>query len=226
MYMETLDSVISRERFVDAQRKKKEEDFKYQTNQRLQKLGFSMDELSKSFDRLEATQMLDRNCLNSQMDKVKQETISNLEEFRQELGDIITAMNKMSDEISRCKAALHDSISKSDLQEKISLINAEIMQIRRENGLLRSEIYSLINIQTANFEKKVKDSKEEILAIPSEIPPLRKLLDQKIEICELNGQNSMLRSSNNERSIQLLEKKIENIYQLIKKIDITSQENK
>jgi len=83
-----------------------------------------------------------------------------------------------------------------------------------------------LNRFTQEVDNNLKVNKEEILSIPSELPHLKKMLDQRIELVELNGQNAVLRSSNNERQILLVERKIENIYQLVKKLDITNQESR
>lgn len=109
--------------------------------------------------------------------------------------------------------------------ERINRILCERMdRLEKDRGVIRKEVNEQIERRYADFQTKLEANKQEIISRPSEIPDLRRLIDQKIELIELNGQNAVLRSANNEKQIMLVERKIENIYQLIKRIDINKQE--
>ena len=61
-------------------------------------------------------------------------------------------------------------------------------------------------------------------SIPSEASEIKKHLEEKIDVVSLDGSNALLRSSNCEKHLNLIEKKIECIMLLIKKIDLNQQE--
>lgn len=217
---------IQKREYHEAQQLKAEVDFKYQTNQRIQNLQFAMDSLSKSLEESIADQgSLEVSC-NTQISEVMNATMSSLKEFRQELGNIFTELENNKLWMKQVRAEIEDCVRISAFNEKIAHLHECIKILRMEKDSMRKEFNSLMDRLKLDFESKIKAQKEEILAIPSEIPDLRKLMDQKIELVELNGQNAVLRSSNNERQIMFVERKIENIYQLLKQLDINKQESK
>ena len=89
---------------------------------------------------------------------------------------------------------------------------------------MHREYNGLIDRFKLDVTNQIKSLREELISRPTGLPELQKLLESKIELVELNGQNAVLRSSNNEKQILLIERKIENIYQLIKRLDLNKQE--
>lgn len=217
---------IPNKEYYEAQQIKAEEDFKYHTNQRIQNLQFAIDMINKSLALFVAAQDSDKNCVDTQIAKVMETTMSSLKEFRQELGDMATQMTNTNNWIRQIRSEIEGCVKTSQFNEKISHLHDCINRLNSEKDAMRKEFNGLIDRLKLDFENRLKAQKEEILAIPSEIPDLKKLMDQKLELVELNGQNGVLRSSNNERQIMLLERKIENIYQLFKQLDINKQESK
>lgn len=217
---------IQKREFHEAQQMKAEEDFKYHTNQRIQNLQFAIDMINKSLASCVAAQGSDKNCVDTQIAEVMNATMSSLKEFRQELGDMATQMTNTNNWIRQVRSEIEDCVETSHFNEKISHLHDCIKKLHSEKDSMRKEFNGLIDRLKSDFENRLKAQKEEILAMPSEVPNLRKLMDQKIELVELNGQNAVLRSSNNEKQIMLVERKIENLYQLIKKLDLNIQEDK
>lgn len=217
---------IQKREFHEAQQMKAEEDFKYHTNQRIQNLQFAIDMINKSLASCVAAQGSDKNCVDTQIAEVMNATMSSLKEFRQELGDMATQMTNTNNWIRQVRSEIEGCVETSTFNEKISHLHDCIKKLHSEKDSMRKEFNGLIDRLKSDFENRLKAQKEEILAMPSEVPNLRKLMDQKIELVELNGQNAVLRSSNNEKQIMLVERKIENLYQLIKKFDLNIKEDK
>ncbi len=217
---------LQKKEYEDLQQKKADEDFKYNTNQRIQNLQFAIEMINKSLAGMVALHGSDKNCVDTQISQVMEATMSSLKEFRQELGDMASEMDSMKSVMIELKKTVQDLVPISMLNEKISRLEETIQQVRREKEALRKDFKDQLQHQFSHFCDLLKSLKTEILNAPSEIPAMKKLFDQKLEIVELNGQNAVLRSSNNERQLQLIEKKIENIYQLLKRIEITHQESK
>lgn len=217
---------ISKEEYQKIQAVKEEEDFKFSTNQRVQNMLISLNNLEKKLYDLESLQGSDTTDLSSQILEVMNSTMSSLKEFRQVLGDFKTDMDshisftkKIHLELSRC-------VRTETFEAELKEINGFFKEILREKESMKKEINSLIERQKTELIAKMDATKTEIIAIPSELPAFKHLMDQKLELVELNGQNSVLRSANNEKHIMLVERKIENLYQLVKKIDLSIGENK
>lgn len=212
--------------YQQVQQLKAEETFKFDTNQRLQNLQFAMDKLSGALSEAVANQGSDKKDCDIEIENVMQSCMSSLKEFRGELNQMFNDINNVKSWVKQTRSEVEDCVETSNFNEKISHLHDCIKKLHTEKDSMRKEFNGLLDRQKCDFEAKLKALKEEILAIPSEVPNLRKVVDQKIELVELNGQNAVLRSSNNENKIMLVERKIENIYQLIKKIEITMQGDK
>ncbi len=153
-------------------------------------------------------------------------TLSSLKDFRQELGDISTILENNKRWIRQVRSEIEDCVDLSTFNEKISALHDCIKSLQEEKISMRIEFNGLIDRIKLDFENKLKNQRQEILSIPSEVPNIKKEMDQKIELVELNGQNAVIRSSNNEKQILLVERKIENLYQLIKRLEIAKEESK
>ncbi len=215
---------IQKEKYMEAQRLKAEEDFKYSTSQELQTLRVKMAGLQEDITRLEGEKGSDKKAMEIQLDQVMEACMSSLKEFRQELGDRDTNITHANNLIKKLSSAVEESVHTSTFNEKFSRLEEVISKLHRERESMKQDSKAAIERLRVELDSKLKTQKEEILAIPSEVPHLKKLMDQKLELVELNGQNAVLRSSNNERQIMLVERKIENIYQLVKQLDISKQE--
>ncbi len=217
---------MKKQDYVEMQDLIAEKDFKFQVNHRIQSLEFAIDDLSKSLEKSIADQGSVKLSCSTQIQDVVNLTTSSLKEFRHQIGDIYTEFAARERWFKQMKDTVDKKIDSSSACEKISRSDEAIQQVRLENELMLKEFTNLIERLKADFTEKLKEQKQEILSIPSQIPSLKKDIEKQIELIELNGQNSLLRSSNNEKQIMLVERKIDNLYQLIKKIEISLQEGK
>ncbi len=217
---------LPKKEYQEIQQNRSEEDFKYDTNQRIQKLQFAIDEINKSLMESIALQGSEKKENDIQLHYVMESVMLSLKEFRQQLGDFAYESNACREVLRQMKENLNDYVHVKVFNERISRLEESISQLSKDKDSVRKDFTGLIERFKSDCDTKIKTQKEEILSIPSEIPAIKKDINQKIELVELNGQNAALRSSNNEKQIMLVERKIENLYQLIKKIDISIQEDK
>lgn len=215
---------MSREQFQKTQTIKEDEDFKFNTNQRIQNLQFAIDMINKALSDSIANQGSQKVYCDNIVNNIGVSLAESLRKFSQQLDDFRVSVKIYSSVTACVSEEVKECVSLSSFKEKISLLEGLIEKLHRDREELRKEFKEANHRLSQEFDGKLKAQKTEILNMPSEIPAMRKLFDQKLEIVELNGQNAILRSSNNERQLTLIEKKIENIYQLMKKFDLTKQE--
>ncbi len=216
---------IEKKHYQEKQSVKEDEEFKFNTNQGLQNLRFDIEKLQDGLNKLIDQQGSFRVQISGQLESDLTMKESKLSSFRQELGDACTEVKRLNKNMSDLDAQVKERVTMEYFTYHLEDLCSCIEQLNLEISKARIEGNGLIERLKLDFSSQLKQLKEEILAIPSEIPDLRKLLDEKIELVELNSQNVVLRSANNERNILLVERKIENIYQLLKKIDLNRQES-
>lgn len=211
---------IDKKEYIDSQKLKSEDDFRFTTNQRIQNLQFAIDMINDSLSKSIAEQGSLSTLCKTQINEILNTTITSLNQFKQSLGDIYTEFSKSERYMNHLNHQLNQMVDVSTFNEKISQLNDQIKSLHIVNDSMKRDFKDMIDQLKSEFQTKLKSLKEEIISIPSELPKLQKEVDQKIELVELNGQNAVLRSSNNEKQIMLVERKIENIYQLIKKLEL------
>lgn len=215
---------ISQEEYKKAQESLHNEKFHFDTNQRFQNLQFQMNDLKKNIQDILSTQGSDKRSIDTQLEQIMEATMNSLKEFRQTIGDSKTQIEKMDETAHVNYMLMSQFLIREDWEDSLSHLYGCIERIQGEKDAMRKEFNGLIERLKLDFDQRLQAVKDEILSRPSEVAPLKHLMDQKLELVELNGQNAVLRSSNNERQIALVERKIDNLYQLIKALDITKQE--
>lgn len=212
---------ISKQQFDEKQAMKEEADFRYDVNQSLQSHRFAIDTLNAVVvENVELLKSLKSEYF-SNFQQLFRNVKEDLEKFRQQIGDFRDEIKEMhllhesfQDDLAT-KATMQSVLTfDHDICQKLRAIDKDISNIREE---MNTWSYTL-RMQSEHNMAKLK---QDILSQPSELPAFHKVVDQKLELCDLNGQNSLIRSANNERQLQLVERKIENIYQLIKEIKLS-----
>ncbi len=214
---------ISQDDYKQHQASKDEDDFKTSINKKMQRLILEIDMLNNCLDESIAQQGSFEVECKTEINEILNLTTLSLKEFRQSLGDVLTEFIGYEKKFNNMQISIESKVHVSDFNEKISRLEQMIENLHKEKASIRNDFIALVQRLSKDFDNKLIKLKDEILAMPSEIPHLKKFYDQKIELVELNGQNGVLRSSNNEKQIMLLERKIENIYQLIKKLEIAKE---
>lgn len=108
--------------------------------------------------------------------------------------------------------------------DELSKLLPAIKRMQNEIQSLRHEIDDVIARVREEFGRKLEEFKKSVIDKPSEIPVLKDEILKKLELVALDGTNSLIRSTNNEKQINLIEKKIENLYLMMKNIDLSSRQ--
>ena len=217
---------MDKEKYKEIQDQKSEQDFKYNTLQRIQDLEFSITKMKGSMQNLDAVLGHGLKGCEVDIDHVMQSCMDSLKEFRSSIDSCEKTASDSRSLFNMLYTEMKECITKQECEDKLKGLRQEIQSLRKEKESMRRDFDASLQRLYSDFDARLKATKDEILSIPSEVPNLRKLVDQKIELVELNGQNAVLRSSNNEKEIMLVERKIDNLYQLVKRLELSIQETK
>lgn len=114
--------------------------------------------------------------------------------------------------------------SQADVDQLSNLMTTETKKMNDTHNAALAEMNAMMHRLSSEFTAKLEAFRHEILSKPSEVPALKRQLEEKIDIVSMDGTNAVLRSANCEKHLQLIEKKIEQLYLLIKRIDLNTQE--
>lgn len=141
-----------------------------------------------------------------------EEIETNISDFELRISNILSIYElKLRREIELMEENVHNEIVQSD-----QVRNEQYGKIAACQAAIKAELESL----SASYEKKLIKIQQDFNNRLDGLIEFKKQVDDKMDLVALNGTNSTLRSSNNERHLQLIEKKIENIYQLIKELQL------
>lgn len=214
---------ISKEEYQQRQAQCEQEKFTVETNRRLQQLELSLLELQKGLNIQKAFNGSIQSSCESEISEMAMNMASSLKEFRQALGDMQGEMTAQNTKIRVIGEDQNFCLHPDDLKIELKPLKKVVDDLCDAQDKLHREVHGLIDRQKQEFINQLKSLKEELLSRPTGLPELQKLLEAKIELVELNGQNAVLRSSNNEKQLLLVERKIDNIYQLIKKLELAKE---
>lgn len=217
---------IPKQEYENAQQLKADHDFKYQTNQTIQFIQISIQNLNGMFSEVIAKLGDHKSNVHTKIREMEELIAGTVKIVTRYLDEFKKLVESNKECIKEIMVQQDDYVLRYEMVEKISMINEEIESIREHRENIQRDFKHLIDRCSQQVDAKLVAQKEEILSKPSEVIPIIKELNQKIDLVELNGQNALLRSSNNEKQIMLVERKIENLYQLLKKLDISIQESK
>ncbi len=85
---------------------------------------------------------------------------------------------------------------------------------------LSNQLYGVRSSLVNDFDKKLDSLKKELKESPSAASAIKEEILSKFESVSLDGSNAVIKASNSASQVALLEKKIENLYLLIKKYEI------
>lgn len=215
---------IPKEEFSNFQNLKAEDDFKNNASQQISEIKISLVTLQDALAKAQNVINSNRSDIQSQIHEIIDSSLSAIKEVKKDV-------NLISKEIGLNRVQLHEvehkldhSVKEEDLREVIAGLHECMQNFADERDKVCEDFRRYVDILRGEYTTKLEDFKSEIMNIPSEIPKMTRLIDEKIQLVELNGQNSILRSANNEKQIMLLDRKIENLSQIVKKIELTKQE--
>ena len=203
------------------QEAKNEEDFKNHTNLSLNDQRNRLVGLKEDLDSLKAILSSDKVDTDIKFDRLRLEMLDLFKAFQKKLDDFDLVIRKYGILIDESKAYAQSYLVKKDEHHvEINLLKSLARQQQQTIEKFTEHVQQALDKVCYESVDNVKRLREEILSRPSEVKDIRKEFDEKLELVTLNGTNSVLRSTNCEKHLNLIEKKIENIYQLIKQLEL------
>ena len=203
----------------------KEDLFKKETRDALSSVQVYVDMVNKSMNDLRQDMEMQKNSISYLLEQLHQKIDALDLKTQKGIGDCLDYTQKVTsqqyDTISQMQLQLS---GRNVLQNDITSIKQKMDELNQEMIRFKSEIREYISQSIDQIEKKNLQFIQEVKSIPSEASEIKKQLEEKIDVISLDGSNALLRSSNCEKHLNLIEKKIECIMLLIKKIDLTQQE--
>lgn len=216
---------ISDEDNEEFQAKKAEQDFRYDTCQKLQNLHRAIEDLYVQLRQCIATQGSDHIRLDAKMDRTLDQLGSIVKQQTQRIETLELQIQKQKMEFAEVLSNLGKSATrKEDLQHAFLLLGDSLEKLRKEFETMQTNMNRNSLSQLAAYESSLRAFKHDMTSKPDPIPALRKEFDDKLELVTLNGTNSILRSTNNEKQISLVEKKIEQINLILKQHELNRQQ--
>lgn len=109
-----------------------------------------------------------------------------------------------------------------DLQQ--DLMDYRSLQNQKHTNM-QDDFFSKIESEKKSVESKFQKLEKELVVSPASVFEQNKDLLRKLESASLDGTNAMLKVNNMDLAIRIIEKKIENLSILIKKIELLAQGN-
>ncbi len=203
------------------QAQKNENDFKTDVYQRFQKLEYFCKSLEADMDHLAALHQEHQVESIHNAEHISDRCTESLKEIRAVMAEIQKENKQLSDQnISIIKHVESNYVPQTDYtKDYIADIDTHV-KLKTEIANNRNEMVALLAKQKNEFESKIAEILQKQTSKSDPIPELKQYFEEKLELVTLNGQNSLLRSTNNEKHLQLVDKKLENIYQLIKQLQL------
>lgn len=114
------------------------------------------------------------------------------------------------------QSLLQNSVETRSIEQRISRMEDVVQALKQEFSEGLSNLKDHVDGLGRYLDNKIGQPDPQLMLLREEI-------NKKVDLSLLDGQNSLLRSMNNEKQINLIEKKIENLYLMIKNIDLTSK---
>ena len=200
---------------------KDESDFRNQANQRLQSLEIGMaamnSNIAELFGKLRSLDVSLGIKLDSHIKEQRQQRDAHISQVEKEN---MKMANNANQAVSLFNHAVKTYLSKEQHDKDISSYAAGLAQVAKELKEFKDSVTSLSQHHTADMERRLQAFKDEVNNRPSDIPKLKKELEQKIDLVALDGTNSVIRTQNFEKQLFIIEKKIEQLFLLIKNLEI------
>ena len=155
--------------------------------------------------------------IKSQSDRFN-EIHSSLSDIRREISKVRAEKDQLESVINSQKNGqkIHESklgSLESSLSQQTSSLSSKIADVHQ---VVENKVQNVIQ----KMQQSVDSAKTELLGSPSSLQGAKNELMQKMEAVELDAANALLRSKNSEQKCSVLDRKIDNIYLLLKKHEL------
>lgn len=160
-------------------------------------------------------------CSNADVQEKAQSHAQQITNIAKELDAHRTATKNVLEMLKGNIAEIKDSMVKgssyaddfAEIMKKISTFKADVLNVR-------DELPSRISQSMTQMESKLADLKCELTSKPSDIMDFKNEVAKKIEPIALDASSANIRSQNIDKKTFLLEKQLENVQLLIKKLEL------
>jgi len=169
---------------------------------------------------LQASSLLDKL-------KIQDEKISSLEKSVSALAQEIECIKDSNKKIIIANEEILDiininndkfKIDYSVISEKVFVLHKMLSDAKNQNEEMYKNFSFLMTSRDYKMTKELEKFKEEVLNKPSEIREVKKFLEEKIAINSIDVDGIMREIQHYKKAAHVVEKKIENIYTLIQRI--------
>lgn len=202
-----------------AQELKNNTDFIYETNQKLQSHDQGMIALSILIEKLVAQSGSDRKWLLVEFENLREDILNRTYDLNQRVGNLEKPISEFQQQLD-------------DLHELVTKVYATKQSVTDCLGVLSNEssrLYGLISKNKNYFEEAVKQLyihiQSQVTAVKNdltpeipEVDPIQKALDERFAILKVDLDGLKTEIARLKRTLSYDEKKFENIYTLIERL--------
>lgn len=202
-----------------AQEIKNNKDFIYETNQMLQTLSNNLVQLQKTLEMACAQQKSDLKSLEIKFENLEEKLhakhtfcYQTLEQYRHANLDAKDAIERKSEYFE------NNFVKKDEFQSLTESSKSNIQALFDEIKKMKDNFNHALDKQLMIFTIHINAVKEELLNLPTEIPELKKLIAEKIQVFEVNFQGLVKEIEVLKYSQFVSEKHIEDLYTKFKAV--------
>jgi hypothetical protein len=144
---------------------------------------------------------------------IKEQTAIN-EAYRNELVIIKQSINQRQAEIKALNG-VHESLLSAQLDQST--------QLAKQNASLSESQQAKIASLRSELLGNIEQLKKDLVVSPKDILDQNAAVMKKLEIAQTDGANALLKASNVDMALKILEKKLETLSLQMKKLDLTNQ---
>jgi predicted nucleic acid-binding Zn-ribbon protein len=196
-----------------AQELKNNQDFINTTNQWLQKLSVGLDALRKDFEATSSQVDSKQKYQDINIEKINEKFVLHQKSCNNALDAFSEKLQSGINSYKLSEKNCFDSFSSLEFATKsLSFLNDRVNRL--ENEIKRIERLTVAeSVRLSNFiENKTKNIKEEIQSIPSEIPGLKSMIEEKVAIFNVNFEGTLREIELVKKDAFISKKYIENLY--------------
>lgn len=130
-------------------------------------------------------------------------------------------IDKFRRDVSVCETKIHELIARFESHQSVFCHNQNLTtaQLREE----RNYVNDFIQNSKIELKALLDNMRKELAVNPATIFEQNDVMMKKLETAMLDGSNAMLKQNNTDVNLKLLERKLENLSLLVKKLDLALQ---
>jgi hypothetical protein len=165
----------------------------------------------------------DKMTTKQDLEDVKKLNVTSSELLKNRMDAWSKSLVHTIDEVEGCKSTINDitihhADSFSRVRESFKNLNDNISNDR---VIVKKLDENTLPMVKREIFLAIEQVKKLIPEMPTNIDSIRKDIQDQMHRIELDGKNSLLRSVNNEKLVEIMKKQIENIYLLLKKHELS-----